>query len=352
VGVAKSWKDVEAHIDSVANDLDADVYAYFGEISREGAARLSNHLTKNKARKNALLMLATYGGDANGAYLIARQIQAIYGTKKSQGYKGATDPTFSCFVPTFCKSSGTILAIGADKLIVCPDAEFGPIDIQVRKHDEVGERTSGLTTAEALTALQGRSKIAFVDFFKGLRFDPQLLFSTKMAAEVAGTLTVGLFKPVLEQLDPMRLAEMERTLRVSAEYGRRLDVGNLKDGGLTRLLTEYPSHGFIIDSMELREIFSRVEDASPDLRTIADDLNFFYRSYLEKDDPFVFSLSKKPSNASGSADDDQTNHRDGSADGSAAEEASGSDAASVATEGSTPPSKRSRRRKRGSTPAS
>ena len=48
------------------------------------------------------------------------------------------------YVDTVCKSAGTILALGADVIIMSQYAELGPIDVQLQKEDEVGESTSGL----------------------------------------------------------------------------------------------------------------------------------------------------------------------------------------------------------------
>jgi ClpP class serine protease len=94
--------------------LNADIFAYFGDITDEGADGLCEQLGAiHNRRKNTLLILATYGGEANAAYRIARRIQKHYSTRVR--FKPENSPEFWCFVPTSCKSAGTIVTLGADR---------------------------------------------------------------------------------------------------------------------------------------------------------------------------------------------------------------------------------------------
>ncbi len=311
-----SLTEMKAHVDSAANKLDADIFAYFGDMTDSGAERLCEILTQMpRRRKNGCLILATYGGDPGAAYRIARRIQKLYNTRASGSYKAEGSPEFWCFVPTSCKSAGTIVTLGADKIIISADAELGPIDPQHRKQDEVGERLSGLTPTMALNTLHGNARACFVEHFRKLRSDPKLYFSTKMAAEIATNLTTGLLTPVFEQIDPMRLGEMERSMKVAVDYGQRLDVGNLRPNALTRLLSDYASHGFIIDGDEAEEIFYRVEIAPPELEGVAKDFQDHYSYHLAQDEPFVYILSSTVQPQGGANAGQQDN---GTADGAGA----------------------------------
>lgn len=316
-----AFEAVQKRVDLAANAINADIIAYFGDVNASGASKLCRSIRAWKSRKHVLLMLATYGGDANSAYRVARQIQKVYGTRKD--FKDSDDdPQFWCFLPTSCKSAGTIITLGADKLIVSDDSELGPIDPQHRKQDEVGERISGLTPAMALNTLHGSARAAFVEHFSRLRFDPKLLFSTKLAAEMASGMAIELLKPIFEQIDPMRLAEMERSLQIASEYGQRLNVGNLRDGALPKLLSDYPSHSFIIDAAEMKsDLFINVEEAAPELEQVARDFRSIYLSALDKDEPYVFSLSDPPkgdqqqvTNGQGETREAPTTSANGSAD--------------------------------------
>ena len=104
-------------------------------------------------RRNVLLILATFGGDAHAAYRIARSFQKFHKTIQGPNNQ-PTGNRFTVFLPSVCKSAGTILTLGADAVILSDMAEMGPIDVQLRKPDEVGERTSGLTPIQALESLE------------------------------------------------------------------------------------------------------------------------------------------------------------------------------------------------------
>lgn len=85
--------------------------------------------------------------------------------------------------------------------------------------------------------------------------------STKTAFDVSGTLVAGLFQPVAAKIDPDRLSEVDRMMKIAKEYGERLGGANLKDDSgesLERLNSGYPTHEFIIDTKEAREILKAV----------------------------------------------------------------------------------------------
>lgn len=293
--------DVKQLVDGVANELDADLIAYFGDVTAYESRYLVTQCHKRRRRKNVLLLLATYGGDPNAAYRIGRTLQECYKTKPPE-----TDPKeaavgnheggeFWICIDNVCKSAGTIICLGADLLFMSEHAELGPIDIQLRKQDEVGERTSGLTPIQAVNFLETQSAMLFKRHFRELRESGELGFSSKMAAELATKLSVGLLTPIYQQIDPIRLAEVDRSLRISKEYGERLKSSNIKEGSIDKLIARYPSHGFVIDRKEARELFERVEDVSSTLKKILGVLKQLADWTLEKDDEaFVHYLSTEP----------------------------------------------------------
>ena len=254
--------------DEVSAQYDADIIVYFGPMSDRADEVISCCRTR-KNHKNVLLFLSTFGGSIDEAYRIARCLQNSYDTRPTDS---STKGTFYLYVHQFCKSAGTILALGADVIIMSQYAELGPIDVQLKKEDSVGERTSGLVAMQAMQALHGQSKGLFKQHFEQLTFDQDLAFSTKTAAEIATNLTVGLLKPIYEQIDPIRIAEMERYLKIASEYGDRLKTENVKDGSLTQLLVGYPSHGFIIDRREAETLFQNIKKPDDKLEALAECL--------------------------------------------------------------------------------
>lgn len=254
--------DINSLIKTVENYYNADIYLLSTGITDDIAEKMHawTHSPDIKKHKNAVLILRTYGGYPDSAYKIARAIQSAYEcTSNSENDLRRQDSgIFYLFVNGPCKSAGTLIATGADNYLLTDAAEFGPIDAQIRKPDEAGERTSGLVTMEAFDPLRKQALATFCDIFSHLRQDADFALSSKMAAEIANNLTVGLLGPVYAQIDPLRVAELDRILRIGAGYAERLSHGNLHDGAIGTLLARYPSHGFVIDKEEAQRVLFKV----------------------------------------------------------------------------------------------
>lgn len=239
--------------EEVSNQLDADIFMYAGGLMPLWDLDFEDVIDKNKTRTNALLLLATFGGSADAAFRIARYFQ--------DRYHGGR---FTVFVDTFCKSAGTLLAIGAHELVMSDAAELGPLDVQLRKPEEIEERTSGLTATQSLSTLRKEVYAAFEEFFIQCRKRTRI--ASRIAADVAAQLTVGIFNPIYGQLEPMRIGENERAMLVAQEYGKRLEdrAHNLQYEALGKLIGDYPSHEFSIERAEARELFNNVRPPSAD----------------------------------------------------------------------------------------
>ena len=220
-----------------------DIITYSGEINMDGYQSICDALTKKKSEK-ALLVLSTPGGDPHAGFRIARALQHKFSS-------------FDALVPRYCKSAGTLLVVGASALYLDDMSELGPLDIQVRKSDEIIGRNSGLDILQAVSYLQNHAMGAFRSHLVELT---QAGLSTRVASDICTKLTTGLFEPIFAQVDPMKLAEMQRATEIAFAYGQRLNEksGNLRSDGLARLVTGYPSHGFVIDRKEARTIFITV----------------------------------------------------------------------------------------------
>jgi hypothetical protein len=241
----------------VSLSLDADIYLVSGGLYDPLANDVMDKIATVKKRKeNALLILTTFGGDADVAYRIARSFQHAY----SRG-------DFIILIYDMCKSAGTLLAVGASKLIMTDGAQLGPLDVQLGKPDSIGEKMSGLTPCQSLAFLQEHAFKLFEYCFLQLlqKSDRQITFRT--ATQIATEMTTGLFDPVYAHLDPMRLGEYHRDMMIAAEYGKRLNSPKnnlLSSSALTKLTHGYPSHGFVIDREEAKELFKRVEGPTAD----------------------------------------------------------------------------------------
>ena len=289
---------IEKYAEICAEEEDTDFVVYLGDMVKPRDEYLIDQCLQRRRRKNILLMLVTRGGDASVAYRIGRAFQKFYNIEERTAE--GEGPEFSIFIPTLCKSAGTILATAATRLIMSDFAELGPIEVQLRNPLEVGERISSLAPVQALESLQRHSMTSFKQYFEQLRFDPTLVLSTKMASEVATGLTVGLFNSIYGQVDPIRLAEVERSLKLSGEYTQRLTPSrahsNLNDDTADKLLGDYPSHGFVIDAKEAKGLFKRVDDPNEHLKKmLTADCRFFFHWALDSmEEPYVQFVSREP----------------------------------------------------------
>lgn len=224
---------------------DTDYILYMADISRSGYDRITE-IGKASNKKKACLILLTPGGDPDAGYRIGRALQHYY------------DDGFSVLIPSYCKSAGTLICIGANELIVDDKGELGPLDIQLNKSSELGEKTSGLDLPQAFEALKTEAVKIFRETLIDVRMGGRV--STKLAAEVATNLTSNLLSPIYSQIDPIRMGEIQRANFIAYEYGKRLNEKYkiLKSNALGKLLLSYSSHGFVIDRKELKELFCNV----------------------------------------------------------------------------------------------
>lgn len=229
-----------------------DIISYVGEVSGSGYAALCRTLREKKKASRCIVMLATPGGDANAGFRIARALQHSY-------------TVFEALVPRYCKSAGTLIVTGASHVYMDDMSELGPLDVQIKKGDEVLGRNSGLDLIQAVNYLQVQALNAFEDYL--IELTTEIGLSTRVASDIATKLTSGIFGPIAGQIDPMKLAEMQRATEIASQYGTRLAAkgGNLKKGAVARLVSTYPSHGFVIDRKEARSLFINVDPPPPGL---------------------------------------------------------------------------------------
>lgn len=260
-----------------------DIITYAGMITVQGYESICEALKTKKSDK-AILVLATSGGDPHAGFRIARALHCTYGS-------------FDALIPRYCKSAGTLIAIGASTLYMDDMSELGPLDIQIKKGDELVGRNSGLDIFQAVTYLQVQSMSAFRNYLMELTRDTGL--STRVASDIASNLTSGLFEPLVSQIDPIKLAETQRATEIAFHYGFRLNEksNNLREEGLNKLVTGYPSHGFVIDRKEARSIFINVNKPEGMLRGYSEALHAALNQSIESVTPdvrlFTFSTPKQ-----------------------------------------------------------
>ena len=246
---APRWQESAAR---VGDELDADVLFLNGPIDDRISFTLTTSCENRKRRNNVVFLLVTEGGSADAAYRISRCLQALY-------------KRFFFFVTGYCKSAGTLVGLGAHEFIITDRGELGPLDVQLRQEDELFQTRSGLTVLSALSTLHEHAFEAYEHFLLQTKFRSGGGITTKTAAQVAAGMAGELFGRVYEHIDPMHVGEAGRFLRIAHQYGQVLqrEGENCKRDTLDKLTTHYPSHTFIIDRLQAKEIFNNVREPSP-----------------------------------------------------------------------------------------
>jgi hypothetical protein len=284
---------------------DSDLLLYNAPMSNIGADQLIIKVNSIRDRqKRASLVLTTNGGNPDAAYRIARHLQKQY-------------EELVLYVFGYCKSAGTLLALGADKIVMSDFGELGPLDMQVNKRDDLVYRSSGLDIQQALDVITSKGFAVFEEYLIGLIDDTQGAISTQTAASIASSMAVQLLSPISQQVDPLHLGEMHRVMRIGFEYGERLST-RLGTRGLTqerkdaiiKLTSDYPSHGFVLDYDEAKNLLDNVHKPGP----LECKLEEFMRSSFRAEGarPIVEWLSPVQTATQIEVDDhgdDQTNER-------------------------------------------
>lgn len=262
------------------NDTNSDVYFYWGPISKPGYHKLSACIeNQENLCDTAYLILTTYGGDPDAGYRIARALGHHYEKIK-------------ILIPDICKSAGTLVCIGASELILGDRGELGPLDIQLSKPDEMFESVSGLDILQALSALQDQVLYSFRSYLFDIRTSSQI--TTKIAAEIATHLAESYIAPIAAKIDPMTLGEHQRAIQIGIDYGERLNLksNSLKPEALAKLVSNYPSHSFVIDRKEARELFHSVKSPEKEEMLLYQWARDVIESKAWPNDPIVIDLRR------------------------------------------------------------
>lgn len=247
----------------VADAEDADVLLLNTDIFSPIDWMFIN-LVKSRSirRKNVVLILVTEGGDANSAFRMMRYLQQKY-------------ERITVAVSGWCKSAGTLMAIGANVIQMGDLGELGPLDVQIAKPDELGERTSGLAVETAFEKLRQEASNLFLNLMEDIS-NSSYPVTLKTASHIASELTVGFVSPIFEKLDPVVIAEDYRSNRVAHAYAERLNlwskalVRSQAFDALEKVLSGYPSHGFAIDRLEAESLFKIVKPLSDHIVALTD----------------------------------------------------------------------------------
>jgi hypothetical protein len=115
---AKTGRQLISYVSGIGTHIDRDDTVWFADL-----------LHNVQTNRDLDLLLHTPGGDIDAA---EKLITLVHTTAN----KGA----LRVIVPDFAKSAGTLMALGANKIVMSDTSELGPIDPQVVQDDGHGNR--------------------------------------------------------------------------------------------------------------------------------------------------------------------------------------------------------------------
>lgn len=188
------------------------------------------NIFRNNGRVDDLdIILQSPGGDIHEAYDIIKICREY------------TDGRVTAFVPMSAMSAATIIAIGADKIVLSPIGQLGPLDPQV-PHPSRNERIPIRAITEMPDVLES-----------ALETD-----STNVSEDVKGE---AIIKPIAEQIDPYYLTQHMNTNELAMEYGQKVlskrGVSTRNAERCIQFLTDPPaSHSYRVDLDEIESTHS------------------------------------------------------------------------------------------------
>lgn len=235
-------------------------------------------LKESKPKGGIDLFLYTRGGDTNSVWPFVSIIREF-------------DPDFCVLVPFRCHSSGTLVALGAKRIIMGPLSELSPIDpstgnqfnpsdagqkLAISVEDVRSYQTFVREQFRETTKRDGASKELPFDTFAAKHLQP---FVARLT-ELVHPLALGNVQRVLSQIK--RLAENLLKLHVVKNEDH--------DHVIDSLTTHFYSHLHMINRHEASEILgARVEFATADLAASMDRLLRAYEEQMNLRRCFVLS---------------------------------------------------------------
>lgn len=224
-----------------------------------GSAFFAARHRELKRNKKIALLIDSQGGMANVAYEIAMLLRKHCGG-------------FDALVPRRAKSAATLLALGADQILMNDHAELGPLDVQIWDPDRE-DLLSGLDEVQSLERLQA---------FAIETLDRTMLMLLRRTGKKAKTLmpfvtdfVTKLTEPMFKGIDVVRYTRMSRALKVAEEYGKRLLRKNYGDEAAiiaSTLVERFPEHGFPIYPHEARQIGLEIAPLSTPVRQCLEEI--------------------------------------------------------------------------------
>ncbi|GEM_PF-278697 len=241
----------------------------FGLDAKEALFRVLKETVAQPSRLD--LLLYTRGGDINAVWPMVSLLREF-------------DKDFEVLVPFRCHSAGTLLCLGAKKIVMSPLAELGPIDPSV-----TNEYNPRMGPRGELTPIGVEDVRAYKEF---------LTDQMKLSQEQSGCQSLEKSLPVflerfVSQVHPLALGNVHRSQLQIRSLGLKLlsfhPPKKKAEEVVQELVTGFYSHQHGINREEAARIIGdeKIEAASDELSTAMDRLLREYENNFELRKPFL-----------------------------------------------------------------
>lgn len=160
-------------------------------------------------------------------------------------------------VPIGAKSAATLICLAADTIYMGERSELGPLDVQITDPLEKGlDSFSPIDEFKSMEFLREYA-IEMLEYY-AIALVERAGMSVKDAYHDAMPTVATTMSTLYAKIDPSKIGSYRRSLAVAQEYAKRLltarrGVANAEKLA-EKLVWKYPSHDFIIDRAEAKEI--------------------------------------------------------------------------------------------------
>jgi hypothetical protein len=239
-------------------------FLFMDSIWYQGTVKVREELiTYRQDKTNSFdqidFILESPGGSADDAYKIIRSLRKCF-------------KIVNVIVPFWAKSAATLLSLGASNIIMDEYAEFGPLDVQLRKEKEDSpdfERESALNDEYSLKRIESRSLEQFQSFFSIVYENPDIPINKNELSKQIFDYLSGFYEPLMKQINPYKLGDKKRKLLVGEKYAEKLITlyhpklpKERKNFLVDYFINGCPDHGYVIDYDTISPLLDGVQKSS------------------------------------------------------------------------------------------
>lgn len=242
-------------------------------------------LENNSEVKEIDFILESPGGSADHAYVIIRTLRENF-------------EKVNIVVPFWAKSAATLLALGGSTIIMDEFGEFGPLDVQLSRDDELpdSEPQSGLIDEYSLSTIENRAIALYQRMLQKLlrkdqsTRDIDVRIKKTVLSDQLLHYIANLYRPLFERIDPYQIGEKARSLAIAEKYSERIllqyNKQNLKvpkETFIDYMVHECPNHGYNIDYSMMNLFLANVirsVDISKEYHNALGELSSMFSSNL------------------------------------------------------------------------